>query len=107
MYNIYGTKIHLTRGDTLIANLEIKRDDETYIPAVGDSIRFAMKKDYKDEEPLIIKTIDNNEMVLRLDSSDTKSLEFGEYVYDIQITMEDGTVDTFISDVFIVEPEVD
>lgn len=107
MYNIYGTKIHLTRGDTLIANLEIKRDDETYIPAVGDVIRFAMKKDYKDEEPLIIKTIDNNEMVLRLDSSDTKSLEFGEYVYDIQITMEDGTVDTFISDVFIVEPEVD
>ena len=107
MYNIYGTKIHLTRGDTLIANLEIKRDDETYIPAVGDVIRFAMKKDYKDEEPLIIKTIDNNDMVLRLDSSDTKSLEFGEYVYDIQITMEDGTVDTFISDVFIVEPEVD
>lgn len=107
MYNIYGTKIHLTRGDTLIANLEIKRDDETYIPAVGDVIRFAMKKDYKDEEPLIIKTIDNNEMVLRLDSSDTKSLEFGEYVYDIQITMEDGTVDTFISDIFIVEPEVD
>ena len=107
MYNIYGTKIHLTRGDTLIANLEIKRDDETYIPAVGDVIRFAMKKDYKDEEPLILKTIDNNEMVLRLDSSDTKSLEFGEYVYDIQITMEDGTVDTFISDVFIVEPEVD
>lgn len=107
MYNIYGTKIHLTRGDTLIANLEIKRDDETYIPAAGDVIRFAMKKDYKDEEPLILKTIDNNEMVLRLDSSDTKSLEFGEYVYDIQITMEDGTVDTFISDVFIVEPEVD
>ena len=38
MYNIYGTKIHLTRGDTLIANLEIKRDDETYIPAVGDQV---------------------------------------------------------------------
>lgn len=107
MYNIYGTKIHLTRGDTLIANLEIKRDNEPYIPAVGDAIRFAMKKDYNDDEPLIIKSIDNNEMVLKLDSSDTKSLEFGEYVYDIQITMEDGTVDTFISDVFIIEPEVD
>ena len=107
MYNIYGTKIHLTRGDTLIANLEIKRDAEPYIPAAGDTIRFAMKKDYNDDEPLIIKTIDNNEMVLKLDSSDTKSLEFGEYVYDIQITMEDGTVDTFISDVFIIEPEVD
>ncbi len=39
MYNIYGTKIHLTHGDTLIANLEIKRDNEPYIPAVGDAIR--------------------------------------------------------------------
>jgi hypothetical protein len=37
-------------------------------------------------------------MLLRLEAEETKLLTAGwvPYVYDIQITMEDGTVDTFI-----------
>jgi hypothetical protein len=49
-------------------------------------------------------------MGLRLESEETKLLRAGgePYVYDIEITMEDGTVDTFIDrGKFIVTEEVD
>lgn len=108
MFSIYGTKINLTRGDTFLADLEIKweKDNVPYTPSSGDVIRFALKRDYYDDEPLILKTIDPNDMVLRLDPSDTKDLPFGNYVYDIEITMEDGYVDTFISDNLVLGYEV-
>jgi len=114
MYKFDGNTIHLTRGDTLRATLIIKQNDSDYIPAAGDTIRFALKHSemkhdktaYVDTNPLVIKDIPTDTMVLQLDPKDTKCLKFGMYVYDIQITMEDGTVDTFISDKFYVEPEV-
>lgn len=37
-------------------------------------------------------------MILELEPSDTKTFDFGTYVYDIQITFSDGTVDTFITE---------
>lgn len=36
-------------------------------------------------------------MLLVLEPEDTKTLPFGKYVYDIQITYADGKVDTFIT----------
>lgn len=97
MYSVSGTTITLTRGDTLRIHLTLTTDDgEPYIPQEGDVIRFAMKKNYTDDEPLIYKTLDNDTLTLKLDPVDTKSLEFGSYVYDIQLTTADGDVDTFI-----------
>jgi uncharacterized membrane protein YkoI len=37
-------------------------------------------------------------MILTIEPEDTQDLDFGTYVYDIQITLADGTVDTFIAD---------
>lgn len=76
-----------------------------YVPAAGDSIRFALKspkmtsgnKQYKDLEPLIIKQIPNDTLLLRLDPLDTKDRDFGDYKYDIEITYASGIVDTFIN----------
>jgi uncharacterized membrane protein YkoI len=46
-------------------------------------------------------------MILELEPSDTKILDFGSYVYDIEITFKDGTVDTFITEAnFKITPEV-
>lgn len=48
-YNITGTTITLTRGDTFEALVSAtKRDGTQYIPVEGDSIRFAMKENYDD-----------------------------------------------------------
>ena len=51
-YNITGTTITLTRGDTFEALVSAtKRDGTQYIPVEGDSIRFAMKENYDDPRP--------------------------------------------------------
>lgn len=91
-------RIKMTRGDTLIVTITIyDADGNEYIPDLSDQIRFALKKDYSDETPLIIKDISPRDMKLRVESSETKQLEQpGSYVYDIQITYGDGVVDTFI-----------
>lgn len=114
-YVIDGSTIYLTRGDSFSAVLTLRQGEQEYTPAEGDVIRFAMKspkmtsggKEFVDEEPLILKFIDHGTMSLDIEPEDTKSLPFGDYVYDIEITFEDGTVDTFITESpFVITPEV-
>lgn len=109
-YSVSGTTITLTRGDTLVVNVAITEQDgiTPYIPTDGDEIRFAMKSKYSDPAPLLIKKIPIDTMTLVLMPEDTKSLDFGKYVYDIQLTKKDGTVDTFITKAsFRLTEEVD
>ena len=99
MFKIDGTYITLTRGDTFKCEVKIyTAEGEEYIPAEGDIIRFAMKKTAYDRIPLIKKTISHEDMLLEINPEDTQNLDFGTYIYDIQITLEDGTVDTFLAD---------
>lgn len=93
-----GTTIAMTRGDTVKLQLElIDSEGEVYTPQAGDVIRFAMKENYDDAEPLIFKVIPNDTLILKLEPEDTKSLpQPSSYVYDIQITYANGDVDTFI-----------
>lgn len=113
--SISGTSITLTRGDTLKVKIDIIKDDTLYVPQSGDSVRFALKHPamntkktaYKDVEPLIVKNIPINTMLLTLNPEDTKDLDFDTYVYDIEITFSDGTVDTFITEAILkLTPEV-
>lgn len=113
--SIKGNSITLTRGDTLRLLVSMSKDGEPYIPDEEDRVRFALKhrdmvadkSDYKDENPLILKNIPIDTMILTLDPADTKELGFGKYVYDIEITFSDGTVDTFITAApFIISEEV-
>ena len=114
MYKIKGKTIYLVRGDTFQTQVVIKQNGTTYTPVQGDVIRFALKRNkfnhdrtqYLDKEPLILKRIPNNTMILELEPSDTANLDFGEYHYDIEITMANGRVDTFISDSIYIQPEV-
>lgn len=96
---IKRTTIIMTRGDTLRIKIKIfDSQGKEYIPVEGDYIRFALKSNYNDPEPLILKEIPYDTCELRLDPEDTKRLKQPmDYVYDIQITLTDGTVDTFIS----------
>lgn len=67
-YSVSGTMITLTRGDTFSALITITDlNDNQYIPMNGDRIRFAMKNDYNDETPLLIKEIPIDTMILTLD----------------------------------------
>jgi hypothetical protein len=67
-----------------------------------------LKSEYNDPEPLILKTIPNDTLILRLESSETKQLEVRKvpYVYDIELTTSTGTVDTFLSGTLYSTEEV-
>ena len=95
--SIDGTSITLTKGDTFKTYVT-PRDEDGYFysPRTGDVVRFALKKNYKDAECLIKKTIPNDTLLLHLEPSDTKNLDIGNYVYDVEITYANGDVDTFI-----------
>ena len=68
-YSITGTTITLTRGDTFEALVSAtKKDGTQYIPVEGDTIRFAMKENYDDARPILVKEIPS----LRLINGDKK-----------------------------------
>lgn len=86
-----------------------------YTPVEGDIVRFAMKRpnmlpdgsDYEDTVPIVYKEIPIDTMILELEPGDTKTLSCGKYVYDIEITLADGFVDTFIAKASLkLTPEV-
>ena len=115
-YNVKGNVITLTRGDSLFVKVDIYYNGEAYQPEEGDVVRFALKHksmtsdkgNYTDSTPIFTKTIPNDTLILQIDPLDTKALPFGDYVYDVQITFADGTVDTFITaSTFRLTPEVD
>ena len=114
MIKVSGTKIKMTRGDTLRTKVNLTKDGEAYEPASGDTVRFAMRPaglnaagtEYA--SPICIdKEIDTSTMILELEPSDTASLGFGAYVYDVEVTLADGSVDTPIASASLtLTPEV-
>lgn len=110
MLKISGTTITLTRGDSASIALDLHyKDGEPYEPAEGDTIRFAMKKTYSDLlPPLLTIDISTEDLILYIPANDTKSLAYGQYKYDIQLTTASGDVDTFIDRATIaITEEVD
>lgn len=104
MQNVVGTTIYLTRGDTFRARIGMKQrgSDEEYEPDTGDVIRFVVKRNYSDAEPVIEKTLDNSTQILTLAPTDTKTLDCGSYLYDCELTKANGDVDTFIAGASLV-----
>jgi hypothetical protein len=99
MFKIQGTTMYLTRGDTLDLTVTIlQADGNVYTPDSGDTVRFAVKASYKDQRTILNVDIPIDTLRLRVESEDTKKFTARKepYVYDIQLTKEDGTVDTFI-----------
>lgn len=103
------TDIYLTKGDTFVAEVEayLQNTRRRYTPVEGDTVRFALKKCPDDAECLIYKTIPIDTMILRIESNDTKDLPRVPYWYDIQLTYQNGDVDTFISGYLTLTAEVD
>lgn len=109
MLKISGDIITLTRGDSMQVQLELKKGDETFTPASGDVIKFSVSKVPKDKPGyslIISKTINNNTLILKLESADTADLAYGSYLFDLEITYASGEVDTFAKGVFALTEEV-
>lgn len=96
---IKKNRIIMTRGDSLRVTISLTDENGVpYEPVEGDSIRFAAKQTFADEEPTILVDIPIDTMELYLAPDETKKFpQPGEYVYDIQIIFANGDVNTFIS----------
>ena len=122
-YKVRGTTIWLTRGDNFdigigadIVDAQGNPTGESYTPQTGDSCRFALKsakmtngqQAFADPEPLILKDIPIETMLLSLEPADTKPYPFGKYKYDIELVHDGGLTTTIIEDAdFFLRPEVD
>ena len=93
MLTINGNDICLTRGDTAELNITVLSASGTeYELQAGDKITFTVKKNVYTEDVLIEK--EGAQIII--EPADTKELAYGEYTYDVQVTLADGTVSTII-----------
>lgn len=105
-YSVKKNTIYLTRGDTFRATIALKdAEGEIYTPESDETIRFAMKKNYEDAEPLLLISVPYDTLELVILPNDTKELPFGSYVWDMQITRSNGDIDTFITKAQLVLTE--
>ena len=88
--------IQLTRGDSARISVSITFDENTpYTVQVGDVVMLSVKKTIADEQYVLQKTM-RDDLLFYIEPQDTKSIPFGRYVYDVQITRANGDVYTII-----------
>ena len=111
MLKIVSGKISMTRGDTAVLNCKIYYSDANgteYTMQSGDSLVFTVRTSAKTTSATDFtfqKTFTNNQITIS--PTDTASLAYGNYVYDVQLTLSDGTVNTIIPiNVFCLTEEV-
>lgn len=106
MLKCEGNTIHLTRGDSAVLLLKIRKDDDTeYELQAGDSVLFTVKNSVYDTAVIIQKKLIDG--AIKLTPSDTKDLQYGTFYYDVELTQTDGFVATVIGpQKLIIEPEV-
>ena len=88
-------EISITRGDTGIFTLDISTSDGSSYDYSNDEVLFTVKRTVYDAEHVIQKRITYGENVTIL-PSDTSSLSYADYVFDVQVTTAGGIVDTVI-----------
>lgn len=100
--------IRLTRGDTARLTVPItnEMDNSIYEMDPNDTLAFTIKKNVKSDTSLVQKIcIGSN--TFHIAPIDTEELSFGKYVYDVQLTKNNGDVYTVIEPkTFEILPEV-
>ena len=90
--------IHLTRGDTArcaIGQVVNTVTNTNYTPSAEDTVTMTIKKTVLQADPCVHLIVPGGE-VLHIKPEDTKEMAFGKYVYDVQLTTEDGDVYTIV-----------
>lgn len=95
MLTIESSTISITRGDTGYIHLNLTKDNEAYPYEDGDMITMSVKKNDTDEEYAFQKEVPAGQVII-LQPADTKTMEYGEYVYDIQLNTTLGEIFTVV-----------
>lgn len=93
MIKIQGTNITHMRGDTDTINVALTINGAAYTMASGDKAVFSVKQDL-DATDYVFQLPISQDGKVKFEHSTTQGLAAGGYVWDIQLTMSDGTVQT-------------
>ena len=96
--------MNLIRGDTFLKKWQVYNEDGTlYIFQPNDIVRYCLYKDL--DVPILNKQItieDKKETVDIIYSNDeTKELESGKYILEIELTFNDSFVKTFKHEIIL------
>ena len=94
MFKIEYGKIFITRGDSAAFDIQVRQPDKRTIYELsdGDVLTFTVKASDTEIEYLLQKT----GQIIHIDPVDTQKLAYGRYLYDVQLTFADGTINTII-----------
>lgn len=98
---VTGTNISMVRGDSEALTIRlIDQDGVTQVDfEFGDTVYFTVREALGDTVTILQKTVvsfTDGEALIQIDPSDTSTLFFKTYVYDIQWTKADGQVKTIV-----------
>ena len=86
MFNVTGTNVSITRGDSATLHVDLTNADGTaYTPLSGDSVVLTVKEDANETDALLTLTADSD-MTFHFLPTDTDGMAYGSYKYDIQLT---------------------
>ncbi len=94
--------IIMTRGDTGMIAITVT-DEDTGEEITDYNGKFTVKKNLRDNYFVLQKTIEDGEIAF--DHMDTQTMDFGDYLYDIEITSEEQ-VSTFGPYPFTLLPDI-
>lgn len=107
MLQIKENNIRLTRGDSAFIQLNLYYPDGNPVELEGNfKARFTVRKHpmYNNSTPpLIQKDFDN---LIEIDPLDTQFMNYGDYLYDVQVIDDKGRVSTVCKGRFILDTEV-
>lgn len=106
MLTCQNNTIVLTRGDSAVLKLTVvDGEGQPYEIADNDTVIFTIKKHTTDKEAVLKKTLTDGQIIIN--PQDTENLEYGQYVYDVELTQGSGFVATVIPPTrFVVAEEV-
>ena len=91
MLKVVGTRISLTRGDTAELDFKVKDLEGVLYDCHGDVGYFRVKEDVRDTEVLLTKEMEPNDeggLTLYLEPEDTINLDFGRFVYEVELVTD-------------------
>lgn len=91
MLLIMNNKISLTRGDTARINISL----DGYELQEGDKLLFTVKKTVNDAKECFQIITETNS--IKINPTHTNDMSYGEYVYDVQLSMANGDIYTVVS----------
>lgn len=100
-----NNEIRLTRGNTARLTVPIKDNEgQPYTVQNDDVLTFSLRRTEREKDPIFEKVVKGNNNI-HIKPEDTKELEFGDYVYKVDIVTADGDVYTVIeSTTFEIKP---